>query len=82
MSRSIKSWLKQLDSDVERGIKCQDLNDTIWNLRMATEYLEEALCSIPFNGELLFGKTLDDSIKKAAEGSKVFLPQERRAKKT
>ncbi|CAH2221840.1 Hypothetical predicted protein [Pelobates cultripes] len=29
VSRSMKSWLRELDSDVERGVKRQDLCDTI-----------------------------------------------------
>ncbi|KAM8945687.1 lamina-associated polypeptide 2, isoforms alpha/zeta-like [Pelodytes ibericus] len=39
---------------------------------------KNSLVSIPFDGKLLFGKVLDDAIRKAAEGEKVFLPQERR----
>ncbi|KAM8952920.1 uncharacterized protein RCH25_043664 [Pelodytes ibericus] len=37
-----------------------------------------SLVSIPFDGKLLFSKVLEDSIRKAAEGAKDFLPQERR----
>ncbi|KAM8930089.1 uncharacterized protein RCH25_006001 [Pelodytes ibericus] len=43
---------------------------------------KNSLCSLPFQGEMLFGKYLDECIKKAVEGRKAFLPQDRRPKRS
>ncbi|XP_041418986.1 uncharacterized protein LOC121393717 [Xenopus laevis] len=39
------------------------------------------LCSLPFEGSLLFGEKLDNIISKASAGKSAFLPQDKRDKK-
>ncbi|KAM8945428.1 uncharacterized protein RCH25_048699 [Pelodytes ibericus] len=43
---------------------------------------KNSLCSLPFHGDMLFGKNLDECIKRAADGKNAFLPQDRRPRRS